>query len=92
LVFTSLNDVENRIETLLHPVDEVALAGSIGPDFLNSPASLLPAPLEKQPGPITILNVGSVNDHVEHIPDCIDDHMALAITWRLRPQMSLPAS
>ena len=82
LVLIPLDDIEDRVETLLNPVDEVTSVGPIGPDFLDLVLRFLPEPLEKQPGTVPVLvpvlNVGSMNDHVEYVSDCIDNHVSLA--------------
>lgn len=41
-------------------------------------SGLLPEPLQKQPGAVPVLNVGGTDDHIEHVSDCIDDHVAFA--------------
>ena len=78
MALLSFNNVENRIESLLHLVDEVAFLGPVGPDSSNMVSGLLPEPLQKQPGAVSVLNVGSMDDYTEHVLGGVDDHGAFA--------------
>jgi hypothetical protein len=56
----------------------LASVGPIGLNFLNLLLGPLPQAPEKATTPVSILYVGSMNNHIKDVPDCVDDHVAFA--------------
>ena len=78
LVPITFYDLKHGVEVFLHPIDELASVGLIGPNFLNLLLGLPSQAPEKARSPVSILYVGSMNNHIKDVPDCVDDHVAFA--------------
>jgi hypothetical protein len=65
-----------------------SLIAGIGEDALNEGEEAAGAPIENQPRPVAVLNVGGMNDDVQQEAERVDQYMALApgdLLARIKP-------
>src|SRR5262245_24904370 len=78
LIGFTLHNFQDNIETIPNPVNQaIFLVHSIGPQLLEGRNGLAQL-VQNQFGPLVILDVGGMNDHLQQITDRINYNMTFA--------------
>jgi hypothetical protein len=87
--FVTLDDVDDPTTGAgCGPRDAWPLIAGIGEDALDEGEEATRGPIENQPGPVAILNVGGMNDDIQQKAERVDKDVALAsgeLLTRVKP-------
>lgn len=74
----ALDDIENGIEMLVYPLNELTSVGSIGPNSLEMSDERIIELGKQQFCPIAILDTGGMNHNLKYVTDSVDENMPLS--------------